>query len=172
MAGKKTRHLVHGEWMTMNAAAEALGVSRRTLDNWRWQHRRADGGPGLLVDAWDHYSALRSGRIKPGPFKLARRHRVHGRMMTVAEAAEALSVRPKALRQCMYNNGLSLEGAWDRYAARNAERAATARLGLGKRTLYEYRRYHRCSLAAAVAYYEAKRQKRAEAEILRIISDG
>ena len=66
MAGRKRqpdRHLVHGEWMTEAEAAERLNRSRRTVRDWRYSHRRADGGPALLVEAWDHYTDVNAGRI-------------------------------------------------------------------------------------------------------------
>ena len=172
MAGKKALHMVHGEWMTVYEAAARLGVAYATLMNWRWQHRRPGGGPGLLEDAWDHYAALNAGWIRRGPYKRPTIHMVHGRRMTVREAAEALGVSYKAVCQYRYKYGATLQRAWDFYAARNAERAAAERLGVKLKTLQWYRRYHRCGLAEAVAHYEAKRQKRAEKEILEIIMNG
>lgn len=46
---------------------------------------------------------------------------------------------------------------------------AAERLGIPEGTLYSHLHNHRCGLAAAVAYYERKRQRRAEKEILEII---
>ena len=127
------RHLVHGVWMTEAEAAEKLGRSRWTVMQWRYRHRREDGKPMLLVEAWDHFTALDKGWIKPQ----------YGR-----------------------KEKLTLKGR-PAYATKVAKK-----LGIPVGSLYSHMHNHKCGLDGAVRYYEAKRQKKAEQEILRIINGG
>ena len=120
--GGPAKHLVHGEWMTLEEAARRLGRSKATIVNWRSAHRRPDGGTGLLVDCWDHYAALNAGKIKPGK-REGKRYYVKGRHITVAEAAGMLGITEKALRVYLSKHKCSLNSAVRYYENRAKDQA-------------------------------------------------
>ena len=118
------KHLVHGEWMTEAEAAARLGRSVLTVRQWRYKNRREGGKhPALLVEAWDHYSDLNAGRIKPGNGHSAKMHKVAGRMMTRDQAAEALGIPVGTLDSHMHNHRCGLGAAWRYYTRKRARRA-------------------------------------------------
>lgn len=125
------KHMVHGMWMTEAEAEERLHRSRITIQQWRYRHRRPNGKPALLVEAWDYYADVNAGRMQQHIGRPPK-HKYKGRPAHVTQVAK--------------------------------------RLGIPAGTLYSHLHNHRGGLDAAVKYYEAKRQKRAEAEILRIIN--
>ena len=72
MTGKKALHLVHGEWMTVQEAADRLGVAYKSIDNWRTKHRRKDGRRALLVEYWDWAMRVKRGEAQRRIGKQAR----------------------------------------------------------------------------------------------------
>ena len=60
MAGKKVRHMVHGEWLTVAEVAARVGVTERWINRWRYKHRR-DGKPALVEEAYEWHRAANAG---------------------------------------------------------------------------------------------------------------
>lgn len=125
--GRAARYMVDGRWMTINDAAEMLGVTMQAICQWRFKRKRPDGSLPSLAEA---VAAYRSGEVRHCG-KQPKQHKVGGKLMTMQEAAEMVGVSYAAMQ------------------------------------LYTYK--HRCSVAKAVKYYEAKKKRRAEQEILRIL---
>ena len=115
--------MVHGEWMTEAEAAEALGRSVITVRQWRYKHRRPDGKPALLVEAWDHYRAVNAGLIKLHTGQPTVRHRVEGRRMSRNEVAEALHMPVGTLDSYMHNHRCGLDAAYRHYADKQKRKA-------------------------------------------------
>ena len=117
------KHLVHGEWMTEAEAAERLGIKRLTIKKWRSIHRRPDGKPGLLVEAWDYYVDVKAGRIKRWMGRPPVVHRVGGRRMTKREAAEELEMPVGTLDSYMHNHRCGLAAAHRHYSEKRQRQA-------------------------------------------------
>lgn len=108
-------HLIDGRWLSEREIAAELGINPHTLSNWRQHHRKPDGTKPTVEEAIEHYRLYNaSGRKRAG---WARRHRVKGRDMTVAEAAEMLGCSESALRASMSRNSESLASAVKRHEA-------------------------------------------------------
>ena len=116
------KHMVHGEWMTEAEAAERLGIKRLTIQKWRSIHRRPDGKPGLLVEAWDYYVDVKAGRIKRWMGRPPVVHHVGGRRMTKREVAEELGMPVGTLDSYMHNHRCGLAAAYKHYSERQAEK--------------------------------------------------
>ena len=117
--GYAYKHLVHGEWMTVSEAAERLGLAKSTIYNYQYEHRRQDGGPGLLVDAWDHYSSGAHKSLGRPP----RRYYVNGKLLTMEQAAASVRVKLKTFRQYVYKRGCTVQGAVRFYRKRAEDQA-------------------------------------------------
>lgn len=111
MAGRKALHMVHGEWMTVQEAAERLGVTYKSIENWRTVHRRADGSRSLLEDYWDWAMRWRRGEIPRRPGKHVRTYWVHGKQLTMKQAAQRVGVSYKALHCYIRAHGCSVNAA-------------------------------------------------------------
>lgn len=109
--------------MTEAEAAERLGVNRLTIKKWRYTHRRPDGGPGLLVEAWDYYVDVRAGRLKRWMGRPTVRHRVGGRRMSRNEATEALHMPVGTLDSYMHNHRCGLDAAYKHYSEKRQREA-------------------------------------------------
>lgn len=112
------RHLVHGQWMTVQQAAASLGLSPHTLRNWMAQ-QRGTGQEATLEAAWDHYKYDRGRRGG----RTAIRHWVNNRQLTVAEAAEKYRLSENALRLYMFKHRASLNTAVKRCQEARQKRA-------------------------------------------------
>ena len=123
MAGKKPLHLVHGEWMTIYEAAERLGVSVKSIENWRSLNRREDGSRALLVDYWDWAMRVQKGEIPKRPGKHARTYWVHGKRMTMKQAAQRVGVTYKAMHCYVHAHGCSVNAAVRYYERRAIQQA-------------------------------------------------
>ena len=99
MAGHEARHCVHGEWMTVKEAAARLGVSWKTIHNWRFNHRHRDGMPALLEEAWDYYEGRASGAIPETRGREPVKYRYKGRLTTIPEVAERAGPARRADRR-------------------------------------------------------------------------
>ncbi len=117
------RHNVHGRWMTVREAAEELGIKPACLINWRCNHRDAQGNKPTLEAAYDQYMRYKTGVQAKHPGNTTARHMVHGRRMTVVEAAERYHVSENYLRKIMSQRKCSLDAAVKRLEARRARRA-------------------------------------------------
>jgi len=116
------RHLVHGEWITVQQAAERLGVGVQAIYNWRSIHRRK-GGRASLEDYWDWAMRWRRGEIKRHPGRSGRTYWVHGRHLTLEQAARRAGVSYKALYSCIQRTGCSVNSAVRHYEERAKQRA-------------------------------------------------
>ena len=127
--GNAPRHLVHGEWLTISEAARRLGLSVKTLYNYRYKHRRPDGGPGLLVDAWDWYSEDHVREHAPlGRPPLT--YYVNGKLLTMKQAAVLVRVNHKAMRFYIHKHGCTVQTAVRFYRKRAEERAVREIAGI------------------------------------------
>ena len=126
MARKKRRgpdkHMIHGEWMTEAEAAERLGRSRITVQQWRYKNRRADGRPALLEEAWDHYTDVNAGRIKLHT-RMPPKYKLRGRPIHVRKVAEKLGVPVGTLYSHMSIHRCGLDAAVKYYEERARQRA-------------------------------------------------
>ena len=117
--------MVHGQWMTEAEAAARLGRSVITVRQWRYKHRREDGKPSLLVEAWDHYADVNAGLIKLHRGRSAKVHRVGGKRMTRNQAAEALGIKVGTLDSYMSIHRCGVAAAcayYERKRRREAEK--------------------------------------------------
>ena len=123
------KHRVHGRVTTVKREAARLGVTATTIECWRTVHRHDDGSRALLEEAVDYYQGIKDGTIrykKPG-FAPAK-HYVHGKQMTIAEAAELVGMQESSMRNYLYRNKCSLETAVRRIEERKQEKAVKALL--------------------------------------------
>jgi transposase len=112
--------------MTEAEAAERLGRSRRTVRQWRYTHRHADGREALLEEAWDHNTDVNAGRIKlhmgrPTKYKL------RGRPVKVRQVAEKLGVPVGTLYSHMHYHRCGLDATVS-YYERKRQRQAEKRI--------------------------------------------
>ena len=116
------KHLVHGVWMTEAEAAEKLGRSRWTVMQCRYRHRREDGKPMLLVEAWDHFEGLNKGWIKP---KYGRREKLtlKGRPAYATKVAKKLGMPVNTLYSHMHNHKCGLDATVRYYEQKQKRRA-------------------------------------------------
>lgn len=112
------RRMVNGQEMTIYEAAERLGVSFHTIQNWLTGHFRPDGSRATLQDYWDFRMEVRAGRRQERGPRPARKHPVHGEMITIPAAARRLGVRTETLREHMWRRQCSLEESVEFYEAR------------------------------------------------------
>lgn len=82
------RHLVDGEWITIEEGARRVGVTASAIRTWRFNHRDAQGNKPTLAEAMAHYRQYQTGELKRHPGSVAQAHWVNGRMLTIAQAAE------------------------------------------------------------------------------------
>lgn len=123
MAGRKALHMVHGKWMTVQEAADRLGVTYKSIENWRTVHRREDGKRALLVDYWDWAMRWRRGEIPRRPGKHVRTYWVRGQRLTMKQAAQVAGVSYKALHCYISAHGCSVNAAVRHYEQCAIQRA-------------------------------------------------
>ena len=119
---KSNRYMVNGRWLTINQAAEMLGVSPNAvyLTMWRRGYTLAQA-----VEAYRH-GEIRHGGSEP------KRYRVGSRSMTSYEAAEMLGMSWYTLRSHMRRSGDSLAATIRYYERKKAKRAEKAILKILK----------------------------------------
>lgn len=185
MAGKPKKHLMDGEWITVQEAADRMGVMRQQL-YCQMHNRRCS--LQVAINLYRENLVLHDqGR--------ADRHMVGGRWMTVRQAAEMLGVTVTALRDYLYSHrqpdgrqslalaveayrsGAVLRGGKSPVQHRVGRKTMTCAeaaemLGVNVQTLRTYMCTHRATLAQAIRYYEAKKQRKAEKELLKILMGG
>ena len=182
MAGKPKKHLVNGEWMRVEEAAEMLGLRRQQI---YCQMSAKQCGLQAVVRMYREGYILGQGR--------AARYMVDGRWMTIKDVAQMLGVTRQAIYKWRFNRK-QLDGSLPSMAEvvaayRSGEvrhygkqpkqhrvagklmtmREAAEMVGVSYAAMQLYVYKHRCSVARAVKYYEAKKKRRAEREILRIL---
>ena len=183
MAGKPKKHLVDGEWITVQEAADRLGVIRQQL--YGQMHARRCS----LQVAVNLY---RENLMLHGQGR-ADRHMVDGRWMTVRQAAEMLGAPLSTLQSYLYSHRqpdgrpATLTEAVEAYrsgAVRHGGKApvqhrvgrktmtcaeAADMLGVNVQTLRTYMCTHKTTLAQTIKYYETRKRRKAEKDILNIL---
>ena len=122
---KKPRHNIHGRWLTTAQIAEECGVSTHRMCAWRYSMTRHGQRP-TMEQAYDHYMRYKRGEAIRYPGSVARRHRVQGHLMTVAEAAQKYHTSENALRSTMTKRSCALDTAVRRLEARRKKKAERA----------------------------------------------
>lgn len=182
---RPTLHLIDGKQMTVNEIAAMLGVTRR----WLIQRRSQMGGISYQVIV----NMFREGRLLTNHDRWPR-HLVHGRWMTVQQAAQELDCKPHSIdnwrsaNRDKNGNKPTLEAAYDHFKGapkrgRGKEpekhrvngkkmtvREAAEKHGTTVNALRQVMSRHRCSLDAAVKRLEARRTRAAEKAILEILN--
>lgn len=120
---KPMRYPVYGEWLTLGELAARLGVSYEALRQYRSRHRDRDGRPPDLEAVCEHYRAVQAGTIPWTPGRAPGRFRVNGKLMTIAEAAEALGVTRHVLDCHMSRHRCGLARAYRDIETRRTRRA-------------------------------------------------
>jgi predicted DNA-binding protein (UPF0251 family) len=183
MAGKPKRHLVDGEWISVQEAADRLGLQRQQLYSLISNHRCS---LQVAVNLYRENLALNDqGR--------ADRHMVDGRWMSIRQAAEMLGLpvttirsylyshrqpdgRPAALAEAVdvYRSGAVRHGGHPprlhRVGRRMMTQAEAAEmLGIDVNAVRCHMSKHKATLAQTIKYYETKKRRRAEKDILTIL---
>jgi len=120
---KWERHMVDGEWITLEQAAERVGVKPKTLRAWRSQNRDEHGIKPTLAEAVAHYRKYITGERKRYPGSIAKRYWVKGEYLTFKEAAERYHTTENALRSCTHKHNCSLNAAIKRLESRRTREA-------------------------------------------------
>jgi transposase len=183
MAGKGKKHLVDGEWMTVSEAAARLAIKPQQI-----YHQMSARKCGLQAVVRMYRDGMIIGQGR------AARYMVGGKWMTIRDAAEMLGVTVNAIRMWMYRHrhmdgsqstlseaiAAYRDGRVTRQRGRVAVQYYVGRkpmtiqdaadmLGVSRNCIQLYMHRHRCSLARAVKFYDAKKRKRAEHEIMKIL---
>jgi len=184
MAGKPGMHLVDGRWTTILETAELLGVTPQQIYN-QIHHKRC--GLQAVVNM------IRENLVLNGQGYTAHRFMVDGRWMTVRQASEMLGVPASALHHWRYNHRdaqgrpATLADAVEAYRENRVKHGGSERVQhrVGNKTvtvfdaaeklgvsvnairLHMYR--HKVGLAATIRYYEQRKLKKAEKNILAIL---
>lgn len=176
--GVPGKYLVDGQWMTVQDVADMLGVKRQAVYDQMWQKKC---GPQAVVNLFRENLILHDqGR--------AVRYMVHGRWTTVRQAAEKLGISPKTLQAYMNRyKGITLEEAVDAYREGRVKHGGSPkhkyRVGRKYMTREEVACKHGVTVCAVIdqikrkgwtlaqvdRYYEEKRTRRAEKDILSIL---
>ena len=183
MAGKPKKHLVDGEWITVQEAADRMGLRRQQLYGLT-HHKRCS--LQVAVNLYRENLALHDqGR--------ADRHMVDGRWMSIRQAAEMLGVPFSTLQSYLYSHRqpdgrpVTLAEALEAYRSRAVSRGGRApvqhrvgrktmtcaeaadMLGVNVQTLRTYMSTHKATLAQTIRHYESRKRRKAEKDILNIL---
>ena len=176
MAGKSKPHLVDGEYITVQQAADRLGVTRDQIYALINHHRCS-----LQTAVWMIRENLALGQGR------AARYMIDGKWITVRQMAERLGITVNALRSYMYGNHATLAKAAQAYRENavkhggkkyvvhrvNGKAMTTLdvakNVGISVGAVRSHMHKHRCSLASTVRYYDRKRREKAEKDILSIL---
>lgn len=184
MRGVEKKHYVDGEWITIAEAAQRYGLTRNQIWSQMSNHKIS---LGTVI------SMYRDGLIL-GKQGRAARHMVDGKWMTVKQAAEMLGVTPTAIHQWMYKHkrpdgqrprlaeavAAYREGRVKRHRGhipkehRVGRKAMTLQeaadmLGISYNSLQLYMYRNKRTLAQTIKYYEARKRRKAEREIMNIL---
>ena len=183
MAGKPKKHLVDGEWITVQEAADRLGLRRQQLYSLT-HHKRCS--LQVAVNLYRENLAMH-GRGRSD------RHMIDGRWMTVRQAAEMLGITVTALRDYLYSHRkpdgrpATLAEAVEAYrsgAVRHGghpprlhrvgrrmmtQAEAAEMLGIDVNAVRRHMSKHKATLAQTIKYYETKKRRKAEKDILTIL---
>ena len=183
MAAVSRKHLVDGRWVTVDEMAEALGLNRQQIYGVMSSRKCS-----LQVAV----NLVRSGQILRGGTRTIT-YMVDGRWMTLRDVAGMLGVSLHAVRNYRYahprrngqpmlmqevveryRNGEVRHGGSEPRQHRVGKRLMTTadaanQLGIKQAQIQWYMSTHKASLAQTIRYYERKKQREAEREILRIL---
>ena len=187
MAGVPVKHIVDGRETTVAEMADELGVSVQQLYN-QMHHKRC----GLQVAV----NMIRENMVLNGQGYNAHRFMVDGKWMTVRQAAEMLGVsmysikdwrythkdaqgRPATLAEAVaaYREGRVVHGTSKPVQHRVGNKTMTTfeaaeKLGVSVNAVRLHMYKHKASLAATIRYYEKRKLKKAEKDILAILMEG
>ena len=187
MAGVAKKHLVDGRWTTVGEVAREMGLTHQQLYN-----QMSNRGISLQVTV----NLIRENLVLNGQGKRAGRHFVEGRWMTVRQAAEMLGVSMTALYQWLrahrhgdgspaplaeavaaYREKRVVRGGSTAQQHRVGSRQmtvaeATAKCGVSVNAIRLHMHKRKASLAATIRYYEKRKLKKAEKDILAILMEG
>lgn len=182
MAGKPKKHLVDGEWITVQEAADRLGLRRQQI--YGLMHH-GQYGLQVAVNLIRQDLALGQGR--------AARYMVDGRWITIRQAAEMLGVTVTALRDYLYSHRhpdgrpATLAEAVDAYRSGTVRQGghppklhrvgrrmmtqaeAAEMLGMTLNAVRMHMSKHKATLAQTIKYYETRKRRKAEKDILTIL---
>ena len=186
MAGVAKQHYVDGRWTTVAEMSEELGLKPQQLYN--LMHHNRCGLQTVVRMVRENLVLHDQGR--------AARHMVDGKWMTVRQAAEMLGVSVTALKDWMYSHKQTdgqpamladavrayrekrvTHGGSQAAAHRVGKQTMTAReaaekLGVSVNAVRLHMYKHKTSLAATIRYYEKRKLKKAEKDILAILMEG
>ena len=183
MANVAKKHLVDGRWVTVAEIAEELGLNRQQL--YSQMHARECSLQVVVNNVRDGLALGEQGH--------ASRHWVDGRWMTVRQAAEMLGVSRNTLYDWMHGHRRPdgrcalLSDAVEAYRSGAVKRGgslpkehrvggrtmttfqAAEKLGVSVNAIRRQMNKRKASLAATIRYYERRKQRKAEKEILEIL---
>jgi len=182
LPGKPKQHPVDGGWMTVQEAADMLGLKTQQI-----YHLMSNYHVGLQVAV----NMVRQNLALNGQGR-ADRYMLDGRWMTVRQAAEMLGVKPEAIRSWRrlhrdaQGKPATLQAAVDAYrqgVRRGGGRPvqhkvngrpmttfqAAEKCGMAVEAIRNRMSRKKCSLAACVNYYEKKKRRKAEKAIMNIL---
>ena len=186
MAGVAKQHYVDGRWTTVAEMSEELGLKPQQLYN--LMHHNRCGLQTVVRMVRENLVLHDQGR--------AARHMVDGKWLTVRQAAEMLGVSVTALKDWMYSHKQTdgqpamladavrayrekrvTHGGSQAAAHRVGKQTMTAReaaekLGVSVNAVRLHMHKHKASLAATTRYYEKRKIKQAEKDILAILMEG
>ena len=120
---KYPRHMVDGEWLTINEVALRAGVSVHTIRNWRYEHKDAQGNKPTMAEALEHYRKYQTGEEVRYRGKEPKRQRVGRKMLSVPEAAAEYRMTACTLYKYISKNRVSLQVALNRLETRRKRKA-------------------------------------------------
>ena len=183
MAGKPRQHPVDGGWMTVDQAAQMLGVTRQQIYN---QMKNHGCGLQVVVNMIRENLALNNGYS-------AQRHMVDGKWMTKRQVAEMLGISMYSLRDWIYGHRQpdgspeTVAHAVEAFRAHEVKQGgsqpvqhkvgyktmtvaeAAEKLGVSRNAITIHMHRRKASLAATIRYYERRKLKQAEKDILDIL---
>jgi len=180
MAGVAKQHYVDGRWTTVAEVADELGLKPQQL--YALMHRNHCGLQTVVWMVRENMALHDQGR--------AARHMVDGKWLTVRQAAEMLGTTVKSVREYMYRHKCRLSEVVAAYREKRVTHSgkpatehrvgkrtmtvqeAAEKLGVSVNAIYLHMSEHKASLAATIRYYEKRRLKKAEKDILSILMEG
>ena len=186
MANVAKKHLVDGRWVTVAEIAEELGLNRQQL--YTQMHHRECSLQVVVNNVRDGLALGGQGH--------ASRHWVDGRWITVRQASEMLGVSMNTLYNWMhqhrrpdgrcallsdaveaYRSGAVKRGGRSPVEHRVGSRKMTTfqaaeKAGVSVNAIWVHMHRRKASLASTIRYYEKRKQRKAEKEILEILKEG
>ena len=180
MAGVAVKHLVDGQYKTVSEVAEVLGVKPQALYS-----QMSNRGISLQVAV----NLIRENLALNGQGR-AERYMVDGKWMTVRQAAEMLGVTVTSVKGYMYCHKCPLAEVVAAYREKRVTHGgrppvehrvgkqtmttfeAAEKLGVKVEAIRLHMHKHKASLAATIRYYEKRKLKKAEKDILAILMEG